>query len=60
MLSINGMRESQKKDISVDIPANLFEREILVDCGTSMIDRLQNAGKEMRDEKVHDKLLLTW
>ena len=60
MLSIKGMRESQKKDISVDIPANLFEREILVDCGTSMIDRLQNAGKEMRDEKVHDKLLLTW
>lgn len=60
MLSINGMRESQKKDISVDIPENLFEREILVDCGTSMIDRLQNAGKEMRDERVHDKLLLTW
>lgn len=60
MLSINGMRESQKKDISVDIPKDLFEREILIDCGTSMIDRLQNAGKEMTNEKVHDKLLLTW
>lgn len=60
MLSINGMRESKKKDISVEIPENLFEREILVDCGTSMIDRLQNSGKEMCDEKVHDKLLLTW
>lgn len=60
MLSINGMRESKMKDISVDIPDGLFEREILVDCGTSMIDRLQNSGKEMHNEKVHDKLLLTW
>lgn len=60
MLSINGTRESQSKDISVKIPHNLFEREIQIDCGTSMIDRLQNSGKEMIDEKVHDKLLLTW
>lgn len=60
MLSINGMRESRKKDISVAVPDGLFEREILIDCGTSMIDRLQNSGKEMTGEKVHDKLLLTW
>lgn len=60
MLSINGMRESQKKDISIKIPNGLFEREILVDCGTSMIDRLQNSGREMENEKVHDKLLLSW
>lgn len=60
MLSINGTRESRKKDISVDIPEGLFEREILVNCGTSMIDRLQNAGKGMTDEVVHDKLMLTW
>lgn len=60
MLSINGSRESKKKDISTDIPAGLFERELTVDCGTSMIDRLQNSGKDMIDEVVHDKLLLTW
>ena len=60
MLSINGTRESQKKDISVEIPEGLFKRELLVNCGTSMIDRLQNAGKEMENEIVHDKLLLTW
>lgn len=60
MLSINGTRESQKKDISVEIPEGLFERELLVNCGTSMIDRLQNSGKEMENEVVHDKLLLTW
>ena len=60
MLSINGTRESKQKDISVDIPAELFARELAVNCGTSMIDRLQNAGKGMTDAVVHDKLLLTW
>ena len=54
------MRESKKKDISVVIPDGLFERKIIVDCGTSMIDRLQNTGKAMVDEKVDDLLLLTW
>lgn len=60
MLSINGTRESKRKDISIDLPAGLFKRELVVNCGTSMIDRLQNSGKTMTDEVVHDKLLLTW
>lgn len=60
MLSINGMRDSKKKDISVTPPEGLFERKILVNCGTSMIDRLQNNGKEMIDKTVDDQLLLTW
>lgn len=60
LLSINGMRDSKKKDISVTPPEGLFERHLLVNCGTSMIDRLQNTGKEMNDKKVDDQLLLTW
>lgn len=60
ILSINGMRDSKKTDISVTPPEGLFERKLLVDCGTSMIDRLQNDGKEMKDKKVDDQLLLTW
>lgn len=60
LLSINGMRDSKKKDISVTPPDGLFERKLLVNCGTSMIDRLQNTGKEMNDKKVDDQLLLTW
>lgn len=60
MLSINGMRDSMKKDISVTPPDGLFERKLFVNCGTSMIDRLQNSGKEMKDKKVDDQLLLTW
>lgn len=60
ILSINGMRDSQKTDISVTPPEGLFERKLLVSCGTSMIDRLQNTGKEMKDKIVDDQLLLTW
>lgn len=60
MLSINGTRESKRKNISIDIPAGLFERELIIDCGVSMIDRLQNFGGTMTDEVVHDRLLLTW
>lgn len=60
ILSINDTRESKKKDISIDIPAGLFKRELVIDCGTSMIDRLQHPGEDMVDEVVHDKLLLTW
>jgi DNA adenine methylase len=60
ILSINGMRDSKKKDISITPPDGLFERQLLVNCGTSMIDRLQNNGKQMVDKKVDDQLLLTW
>ena len=60
MLSINGMRDSKKKDISITPPDGLFERKMLIDCGTSMIDRLQNNGKQMKNKKVDDQLLLTW
>lgn len=54
------MRDSKKKDISITPPEGLFERKLLVNCGTSMIDRLQNTGKKMKDKKVDDQLLLTW
>ncbi|MDR2162818.1 MAG: Dam family site-specific DNA-(adenine-N6)-methyltransferase [Clostridiales Family XIII bacterium] len=60
LLSINGFRESRKKDISAQIPRGLFERELTINCGTSMIDRLQNNGSKMDGEQVHDKLLMTW
>jgi DNA adenine methylase len=60
MLSINGSRESNKRDISVNPPEGLFVRDIAVNCGTSMIDRLQNAGGTMENEVVYDRLMLTW
>ena len=60
MLSLNGTRDSRKKDISHIIPDGLFERKLSINCGTSMIDRLQNSGNTMKDKDVHDMLLLTW
>ena len=60
MLSINGSRESNRRDISVNPPEGLFKRDIDIDCGTSMIDRLQNAGNTMDNEVVFDRLMLTW
>lgn len=60
ILSINGLRDSKKTDISITPPDGLFERKLLINCGTSMIDRLQNTGKEMINKTVDDQLLLTW
>lgn len=60
ILSINGKKKSHTEDIGVAIPAGLFEREQYVDCGISMINRLQRVGETMINESVHDKLLLTW
>ena len=60
ILSINGLRESRKKDISITPPDGLFERRVFVNCGTSMIDRLQNTGKKMEEKRVDDLLFLTW
>lgn len=60
MLSINGKKDSGKTDISAIPPDGLFERQLLVDCGVSMVDRLQNSGKSMKNKKVDDQLLLTW
>lgn len=59
-LSIDGKKKSGKKNINLSIPKNLFEREIFLDCGSSMLRRFQNGGKVMIDEDVHDRLLLTW
>lgn len=60
ILSINGMRDSRKKDISVTPPEGIFERKQFISCGTSMIDRLQNTGRKMKNKKVDDQLLMTW
>lgn len=60
LLSINGTRDNGQKDISITPPDGLFERTLVISCGTSMIDRLQNSGKTMTNKRVDDQLLLTW
>lgn len=60
ILSINGKKRSGQEDISVPAPEGLFERGLFVNCGPSMINRLQKVGHRMEDEIVHDSLFFTW
>lgn len=60
MLSINGTKKSKSQDISVILPQGLFERKAYVNCGKSMVNRLQRNGEVMDGHDVHDMLLLTW
>lgn len=60
MLSIDGKVKSKKIDLKLDYPKGLFEREILIDRGSSMLRRFQKKNSTMVGETVHDRLLLTW
>jgi len=59
-LSIDGKKKSGSKTIKLDIPKGLFNRELFLNCGSSMLRRFQNGGSPMKGEDVHDRLLLTW
>jgi len=59
-LSIDGTKKSGDKLCSLDVPDGLFEREIFVDCGRSMLRRFQKSGKTLEDEVVSDRLLTTY
>jgi len=59
-LSIDGKKKSGGKVVDLRIESGIFEREIYLDCGSSMLKRFQNGGDVMIGEDVHDRLLLTW
>lgn len=59
-LSIDGTKKSGNNICKVPIPDGIFEREILVNCGSSMLKRFQMDGRTMEDEVVADRLLLTY
>lgn len=60
LLSIDGKKKSGKVEHRLTCPCDLFERELYVDCGISMLKRFQKKGDVMINENVHDRLLLTW
>lgn len=60
VLSIDGIKKSGTKNIELNIPKNLFKREVFVEIGYSMLRRFQKDGECMDGEKVHERLLLTW
>lgn len=59
-LSIDGTKKSGGLAVAVPIPPGLFEHEILVNCGRSMLRRFQLAGRTLEGEVVSDRLLLTY
>ncbi|MCG3122073.1 MAG: hypothetical protein GIKADHBN_00449 [Phycisphaerales bacterium] len=59
-LSIDGTKRSGDKVCDLPIPEGLFEREVLVNCGRSMLRRLQMGGQTLEGEEVADRLLLTY
>ena len=59
-LSIDGTKKSGKVICDLPIPKGLFEREVYVNCGRSMLKRFQMEGKSLEKEIVADRLLLTY
>lgn len=59
-LSIDGKKKSGQVNCCLDIPEGLFEREVFVNCGRSMLRRFQMEGESLEEEVVHDRLLLTY
>lgn len=59
-LSIDGTKKSGKMACALPIPKNLFEEEIYVNVGRSMLKRFQMGGLTLENEIVSDRLLLTY
>ncbi len=59
-LSIDGTKKSGNIACAIPIPDGLFEQEIVVNCGRSMLKRFQMTGQTLDTEVVADRLLLTY
>lgn len=59
-LSIDGTKRSGDLVCNLPIPSGLFEREVFLNCGRSMLKRFQMNGRTLEGEVVADRLLLTY
>ena len=59
-LSIDGTKFSGQKLCNITIPQGLFEREMFLDIGRSMLKRFQMNGQSLEAHEVTDRLLLTY
>lgn len=59
-LSIDGTKKSGKVNCELPVPEGLFEKEIFVNCGRSMLRRFQMGGETLEAESVSDRLFLTY
>jgi len=60
VLSIDGAKKSGSKFCDIPLPPGLFEREVFLNCGRSMLKRFQMDGRTLEQEVVADRLLLTY
>lgn len=58
-LSLDGSKKSGDTECGYSFPSKLFEREVAVNCGRSMLKRFQMSGQSLEGEVVTDRLLLT-
>lgn len=59
-LSIDGNKKSGNYICDLPIPKGLFNREIYISVGRSMLRRFQMEGQTLEKESVSDRLLLTY
>jgi len=59
-MSIDGTKKSGDVYCDIEIPHGLFQHEILVNMGQSMLKRFQMGGQQMQGDAVKDRLLLTY
>lgn len=59
-LSIDGTKKSGETVCDLPIPDGIFEEEIFVNVGRSMLRRFQMEGRTLETEVVSDRLLLTY
>lgn len=59
-LSIDGTKYSGRKLCDLPIPDGLFEQEVFVNVGRSMLKRFQMDGRTLEEHHVTDRLLLTY
>ncbi len=59
-LSIDGHKKSGNDICDLPIPKNLFEREVYIELGGSMLRRFQLNGQTQENDDVADRLLLTY
>lgn len=59
-VSLDGTKKSGEKTVSLPIPDGLFEREVYVQLGSSMLKRFQLSDQNGDAHHVSDRLLLTY
>ncbi len=60
VLSIDGTKKSGSTVCDLPIPEGLFERELSIHVGRSMLKRFQMNGRSLEGHEVTDRLMLTY